>query len=210
MYKEAEKVSEIPFIKLFETVEAYYVFDVNTTSIIRIDENLYKTLEKIIAKEISYSQMDSISMKKVEKLKAQGFLKDCNTNVEIKHAAADQIEDYMKNNVHQLILQVTQNCNLRCKYCVYSGSYVNRVHTKKRMSIETAKKAVDFYHKHNSNLENGLISFYGGEPLLEIKLIREIIDYSNKVFEGKKVKYNMTTNATLLTDEIVDFLYENG
>ena len=47
MYKEAEKVNEIPFVKLFETVEAYYVFDVNTTSIIRIDENLYKTLEKI-------------------------------------------------------------------------------------------------------------------------------------------------------------------
>lgn len=209
MYKEAEKLSEIPFVKLFETVEAYYVFDVNTTSIIRIDENLYKTLEKIIAKEITYSQMDSISMKKVEKLKAQGYLKGCNTKIEIKHAAANQIEDYMKNNVHQLILQVTQNCNLRCKYCVYSGSYVNRVHTKKRMSIETAKKAVDFYHKHNSNLENGLISFYGGEPLLEIKLISEIIDYSNKVFKGKKVKYNMTTNATLLTDEIVDFLYEN-
>lgn len=159
-------MSEIPFVKLFETVEAYYVFDVNTTSIIRIDENLYKTLEKIIAKEITYSQMDSISMKKVEKLKAQGYLKGCNTKIEIKHAAANQIEDYMKNNVHQLILQVTQNCNLRCKYCVYSGSYVNRVHTKKRMSIETAKKAVDFYHKHNSNLENGLISFYGGEPLL--------------------------------------------
>lgn len=93
MYKEAEKVSEIPFIKLFETVEAYYVFDVNTTSIIRIDENLYKTLEKIIAKEITYLQMDSISMKKVEKLKAQGFLKGCNTNAEIKHAAADQIDD---------------------------------------------------------------------------------------------------------------------
>ena len=86
-------MNEIPFVKLFETVEAYYVFDVNTTSIIRIDENLYKTLEKIIAKEITYLQMDSISMKKVEKLKAQGFLKGCNTNAEIKHAAADQIDD---------------------------------------------------------------------------------------------------------------------
>ena len=110
----------------------------------RIDENLYKNLEKIVSREVTYTQMDSVSMKKIEKLKEQGFLKGCNTNVEIKHAAADQIDDYMKNNVHQLILQVTQNCNLRCKYCVYSGSYVNRVHTKKRMSIETAKKAVDF------------------------------------------------------------------
>lgn len=54
-----------------------------------------------------------------------------------------------------------------------------------------------------------MISFYGGEPLLEMKLIHEIIAYANKVFKGKNIRYNMTTNATLLNDEIVKFLYEN-
>ena len=47
-------------------------------------------------------------------------------------------------------MQVTQNCNLRCKYCVYSGSYSNRVHSNKRMSFETAKSAIDFLYAHSS------------------------------------------------------------
>lgn len=171
-------MSELPFIKLFKTVKAYYIFDVNTASIIRVDSNLYLNLEKLITGKIIFSQIDSATLDKINKLKSQGFLESCNVDAEIKHAAADHIEDYMENNVHQLILQVTQNCNLRCKYCVYSGTYINRVHTKKRMSIETAKKAVDFYRKHNGNIETAIISFYGGEPLLEVELISEIIDLS--------------------------------
>ena len=201
---------EIPFIKLFRTVKAYYIFDVNTVSIIRVDSNLYSNLEKLIMGNIKFSQIDSVALDKINKLKSQGFLEPCNVDMEIKHAAADHIEDYMENNVHQLILQVTQNCNLRCKYCVYSGTYINRVHTKKRMTIETAKKAVDFYRKHSGNIETAVISFYGGEPLLEVALISEIIDYANKAFRGKKVRYNMTTNATLLNDEIIRFLCDNN
>ena len=202
-------MNEIPFIKLFRTVKACYIFDVNTTSIIRIDRDIYLELERLVSGIITYEQLSNVSQDKVNKLKKQGFLEPCKLDLEIKHAVADQIENYIQNNVHQLILQVTQNCNLRCKYCVYSGSYVNRVHTKKRMSIETAKKAIDFYRKHNGNLEVAMISFYGGEPLLEMKLIHEIIAYANKVFKGKNIRYNMTTNATLLNDEIVKFLYEN-
>lgn len=107
MHKGAERMQEVPFIKLFKTAEAYYVFDVNTTSIIRIDENVYKNLEMLIDGKITYSQIDSESIRKIEKLKKQGFFKKCNMDTEIKHAAADQIEDYVENNVHQLILQVT-------------------------------------------------------------------------------------------------------
>ena len=116
----------------------------------------------------------------------------------------------MNGNIRQLILQVTQNCNLRCKYCVYSGSYVNRTHTKKRMSFEIAKQAVDFYFAHNINKDAGVISFYGGEPLLEMDLIKKVVAYSEKLYEGKELRFNMTSNATLLTDEIADFLYEHN
>lgn len=43
-----------------------------------------------------------------------------------------------------LMLQVTQQCNLRCEYCAYSGMYDNRVHSNKRMDFKLAKKAIDF------------------------------------------------------------------
>lgn len=202
-------MADIPFIKLFETVGSYYIFDVNTTSIIRIDEELYNSLNAFLAGRITWEQMGKEALDRIEKLKRQGFLKKCDLDTEIKHAAAEHLKDYLERNIHQLILQVTQNCNLRCKYCVYSGSYVNRVHTKKRMSVETAKRAVDFYHTHSGNLKTALISFYGGEPLLEMELIREIMAYADKVFSGKEIRYNMTTNATLLSDEIIEFLHNN-
>lgn len=50
----------------------------------------------------------------------------------------------LENRMNQLVLQVTQKCNLRCSYCVYSGDYKNRNHSQKEMSWETAKEAVDY------------------------------------------------------------------
>lgn len=73
------------------------------------------------------------------KLKERGFLQPI-IKPEIYHPLTDKVESYMQNNLSLLILQVTQNCNLRCKYCVYSGSYSNRVHTNKRMNFEIAKR----------------------------------------------------------------------
>ena len=108
-------MNEIPFIKLFRTVKACYIFDVNTTSIIRIDRDIYLELERLVSGIITYEQLSNVSQDKVNKLKKQGFLEPCKLDLEIKHAVADQIENYIQNNVHQLILQVTQNCNLRCK-----------------------------------------------------------------------------------------------
>ena len=51
-----------------------------------------------------------------------------------------------------------------------------------------------------------IISFYGGEPLLEMKLIQECVTYSKKVFEGKKASFNLTTNAVLLSEENIEYL----
>ena len=57
-------------------------------------------------------------------------------------------------------------------------------------------------------LEEISIGFYGGEPLLEVPLIREVVDYAEGVFSGKKLLFNMTTNATLLNIETAKYLYE--
>lgn len=76
---------------------------------------------------------------------------------------------------------------------------------RKKNEFEIAKQAVDFYFAHNTNKDAGVISFYGGEPLLEMELIKKIVVYSEKLYEGKELRFNMTSNATLLTDEIADF-----
>lgn len=191
---------KIPFIKLFRTLDNFYFFDVNSNSIVRINEAVSHKIEDLIAgNDILNQDMD------IARLKKRGYLKANNENIIVEHSALNTVGEYMNGNLRQLILQVTQNCNLRCKYCVYSGSYVNRTHTKKRMSFEIAKQAVDFYFAHNTNKDAGVISFYGGEPLLEMELIKKIVVYSEKLYEGKELRFNMTSNATLLTDEIADF-----
>lgn len=196
---------QIPFIKLFKTTDCFYFFDVNSNSIVHVNEGTYHELERYL--EIEEETEFSAAIKR---LFDRGYLKPNNSDIEIRHSAIDTVDEYMEGNVRQLILQVTQNCNLRCKYCVYSGSYVNRMHTKKRMSFETAKKAVDFYYEHNKYKDAGVISFYGGEPLLEMDLMKKVVDYCENLYIGKELQFNLTTNATLLNDDIVTFLEQHN
>lgn len=148
-----------PFIKLFKSMNQYYVFDVNTNSIICINKEIYEELKET-------NSIDETKNKQILTLKKRGYLKENNEEIRVCHPALPMVEKYMEGNLKQLILQVTQNCNLRCKYCIYSGSYINRTHTNKRMSFETAKKAVDFYFHHNFNKDTAVISFYGGSHYL--------------------------------------------
>lgn len=105
-----------------------------------------------------------------------------------------------------LVLQVTQKCNLRCSYCVYSGDYKNRNHSQKEMSWETAKEAVDYLYGHSMSSEDIYISFYGGEPLLMFRLIKEVVEYVKREYCQRTVHFNLTTNGTLFTPEIVQYL----
>ncbi len=116
----------------------------------------------------------------------------------------------LERKIEKITLQVTQSCNLRCTYCIYSenGNLSQRSHSSLQMSFETAKRALDFYRVHSEDTSKIHIGFYGGEPLLSFPMIRQIIAYSEKIFSGKSISYDMTTNATLLTDEIIDYLNE--
>ncbi len=126
-------------------------------------------------------------------------------------------KDYLvKSGYNQLTLVVTQACNLRCTYCIYSGNYNNfRKHSNKFMKKETAFNAVDYYFKQMKTtiktrpLMIPTISFYGGEPLLNFELIKAVVQYIKENYK-QKVLYNMTTNMTIFNEEILDFLIENN
>jgi len=105
-----------------------------------------------------------------------------------------------------LFLEITEQCNFRCSYCIYSENYPNeRIETSKNMSFDTAKKAVDGLVPLSKN--NVMIGFYGGEPLLNMGLIRQIMNYSKEKFPDKEFGFSMTTNffnADRYIQEIVD------
>ena len=120
------------------------------------------------------------------------------------------VNEYLKSyksEIKHLMLGVTEKCNLRCKYCVYGGHYKNeRTHSEKVMSFETAKNAVDWFMKY-SQKDLKIFNFYGGEPLSNFKLIKKISEYISSVADNYQLF--ITSNGTLLTDEVIDWIIEN-
>lgn len=197
-----------PNIYLFKTCGKCYIYDVCNNIILRITSNCYEYINKMLQN----SKIEILEFRKndlVSKLMDEGFL-EFQTIETIKHPMSDKIEDLLSNDLHMLTLQVTQNCNLRCKYCIYSGSYVNRQHNNKRMNFEIAKKAIDYYILHSSQMKKLRFGFYGGEPTLEMELIEKCVDYINEKAFGREIEYNLTTNATMLNREMLDFLVKNS
>ena len=133
-----------PFIHLFKTSLGYYVYDVNTGQVLKIDKGVYDYLKN------AGREVDELSLEKVNLLKKEGFLKSNRVKI-TEHPYTLLLPDALQTRVCNLILQVTQNCNLRCEYCIYSGNYDTRKHSNNRMSFEIAKKSIDFLIEHSKN-----------------------------------------------------------
>jgi uncharacterized protein len=112
-----------------------------------------------------------------------------------------------------LVLNVTNQCNLSCQYCYEFGE--DKIATpegkKKFMDWETAKSSVDYLLTQSEGRRSIHITFFGGETLMNFPLLRGVVDYSRKQAEqrGVKIDFSLTTNATLLTPQIIDYLAEN-
>lgn len=201
-------MSTKPFIHLFEAGKKNYIYDVNTNEILKISKELYKYLEDYLYYNGNLS-LDSKIEKELNNLKDHGFLKSKRVE-KTEHPDTEFLKYHIDNKLSTVLLQVTQNCNLRCKYCIYSGTYINRVHSNKRMNFNTAKKAVDYLIQHSKQTNEINISFYGGEPLLEFELIKKVVEYAKDVAQGKYITFNLTTNGTMFTPEIVKYFVENN
>lgn len=203
-------IKEKPFIKLINVANGFYIYDVSTNKIIETNYGIYNYLDAYIHDASPMPLLNEEDTETIQNMLREELLKG-QPDVEIEHLMTDQLANIMEHELSRICLQVTQNCNLRCKYCTFSGSYVNREHTNKRMDWDTAKKALDFLYEHNGKSDkNVLIGFYGGEPLLEFDLIQKCVDYSYKLFPSKNLQYNITTNATLLRPDIAKYLLEHN
>lgn len=126
-----------------------------------------------------------------------------------------QPSDYIyKVQNMSLLLVLTEKCNFRCEYCVYSDKYPDEMtYSQEEMSIETAQMAVDEYVQlFRERVKRGFtkrpsILFYGGEPLLRMELIKQVVDYVKNIqFD---CDFYVTTNAFLLNKENAEYFVEN-
>jgi uncharacterized protein len=197
-----------PFIKLFHTPNAGYFLDVNKDEILPIGEGSFKYLNAVLLDKDTGLDMPE----ELADLKSQGYL-TCESAVkQVQHFYSQYLEIFLQRKLMKVTLQLTQNCNFRCRYCIYSGlpDSRQRTHTNKRMSWHTAKDAVDFLWDHSVDSSTVDIGFYGGEPLLEFPLMKKIVDYGERRFLGKELTFSMTTNGSLLTAEILHFLQDHN
>ena len=120
-------------------------------------------------------------------------------------------------NLNQLVFEITDACNLKCKYCGYGEFYDDYDEREDKMlSTEKAIRLIDYLEdfwksKINTSSQSIVyISFYGGEPLLNMPFIETIVDYvANKLNCTNRIfKFSMTTNAILL-DRYMDFLQKH-
>lgn len=192
----------------------YYVIDVNSGSVHAIDELVYDILseegieekEEVIKRlNNKYSTSDiEEAYNEVQQLINEGTLysRDLYEKIALKE---DKGPDYIK----ALCLNIAHDCNLKCKYCFADeGEYKGK---REIMTAEIGKKAIDFVLKKSGPRKNIEIDLFGGEPLLAFDTVKEIVEYAKaeQIKYNKNIRFTMTTNATLLNDEIMEYLDKN-
>lgn len=175
--------SKPPFFHKFSFLNRFFVFFPISGTLIEIDKDSYKNL-------------------KLSNFPQNNFFKD-----EYKIYKNFNLKFNPPENLKSLCLLVSQTCNMKCDYCFVDGS-INK--NGDLMSLKVAKDSVDFLLKlsKNKNLE---IDFFGGEPLLNWEVVKETILYgmAESKKKNKNLRFSLTTNGLLLTDDKIDFLNKN-
>ena len=212
-----------------------YIYDANTGCVFASDEVINECIElhrllpidevrKKLTEKYGDNEKVNSAVCFVEKMVTVkgAFYKDAvRIHEESKYINEFNAEDvkaclYQYCMMEQMVLNVTEDCNLRCKYCFFSEPYHNtRNRTKKMMTEEVAFRSLDFFFdrmREMNKVHPGkicAITFYGGEPLVNFELIKKCVAY---IKENCPIRYmlNITTNGLLFKDEIADFLYENN
>lgn len=107
--------------------------------------------------------------------------------------------------VKALCLHIAHDCNLRCRYCFAGeGEYHG---DRSMMSAEVGKKAIDYLVANSGNRRNLEVDFFGGEPLMNFDVVKEIVEYGRSLEEAhsKNFRFTLTTNGVLINDDIIEY-----
>lgn len=200
-------------IHVFRVFDKNFVLDVNSGSVLQLDDLAFDILknydlntdEKVLQDLQSKYPKSKITevLDEIKILKDEGYLF---TEVDAKPILGKLENRYY---VKSLCLNVAHDCNLRCKYCFASkGNYSGK---RELMSSEVGKKAVDFLVENSGNMRNVEIDFFGGEPLLAMETVKEVVSYAKTLEKEYRKRFNftITTNALLLDDNTINYLHKN-
>lgn len=190
------------------------VLDVESGSVHIVDELVYdivsgyesrsetELLEQMKEKHGGQASEADIleAIEEVRQLVGQGMLFS-------KDIYQEYIMDFKKRPtvVKALCLHIAHDCNLSCKYCfAEEGEYKGE---RALMSFETGRRALDFLVEQSGNRRNLEVDFFGGEPLMNFDVVKQLVEYGRGLesHHDKKFRFTLTTNGVLLNDEIMEF-----
>lgn len=181
---------------------AVHVVDDITYDVISLYEE--NSADEIISKLKSSYNEDEIRecISEVKELVEDGQL----FTEDIYEPFVEKFKEKRQTVVKALCLHIAHDCNLACKYCfAEEGEYHGR---RALMSFEVGKKALDFLVTNSGNRVNLEVDFFGGEPLMNWDVVKQLVAYGRSLEEpnNKKFRFTLTTNGVLLNDEVMEFV----
>ena len=187
-------------VHVFHYKDKHYIFDTGSSSLHECDEKAALLLREKLGERVDTSSVSERERAEYEQdfaeLEREGLLfKEEERAVPVK-----------SDEVKALCLHICHDCNLRCRYCFADeGAY----HAKREfMSLETAKRAIDFLIEKSGSRRILETDFFGGEPLMNFDVVKQTVRYAKEqaAKRGKKFLFTLTTNGLLLKDDVAEFL----
>lgn len=203
---------------LFNRHEVMAFFNAISMGLVFIPEDIAQLLVRLINERHATTDIENlIGTDVLGALREEGILvSDDRADVEMFEETRQKLSRDTTLQIMYLI--VTDHCNLECKYCFEEVPARTTVFKPAHMTVEVAKASIDLFAKMVARYGNPeketVIHLYGGEPLMNQRVIRSSIDYVRTLKkEGAlpaELKTAMVTNGTLVTDELAEFFAENG
>lgn len=191
----------------------YIVLDVNSGAVHIVDEIVYDVLDYYKDKSIEeiYSLLSKYTKEEIDEAYSEISQLEKDNTLFSKDIYEEVIDKIDRRNpvVKALCLHIAHDCNLKCKYCfAEEGEYHGK---RELMSFEVGKKAIDFLIKASGKRKNLEIDFFGGEPLMNFGVVKQIVDYARSIEKehNKNFRFTVTTNGILLNDETMDYINKN-
>jgi uncharacterized protein len=192
-------------VHTFKFNDSHFLWDIEGGSLLKVDCAAF-----LCAKKRYNIPLEKTEEEDYGKISAADKLEAENAFITLEESgilnAKQNVKEFKKEAkfLKALCLHVSNDCNMRCDYC-FAESYVAK---SAHMSAEVGKRAVDLLIKESGTRKNLEIDFFGGEPLLNLGAVKEIVSYAKEAGRaaGKEFLFTLTTNALNLTDETADYL----
>lgn len=163
------------------------------------DSHSSEEIKEILQKKYSKEAVEE-TMAELLEMKAEGLIdvSDTYTKEELRMAGPSVIK--------AMCLLVAHDCNMRCKYC-FADTGEFHMNNRSMLPAETGKKALDWLVSKSGNRQHLEVDFFGGEPLMNFKVVKEVVAYGRELEKkhNKIFKFTITTNGLAINDDVIEY-----